>query len=167
MIGWLAQLPDIEDIALPEPVKSPWPLIIGIVITVVILSVAVWVVVYFLRQDANRKAPEMPPHRRALRELEQLEAQRDELSPNQFSQSVSLTLEVYLESQFSDRYRYETSEELIQRLATTASSQVPMSKRQQLVDFAVIAEEIKFGLPPDAEARKLPLLEQARAIVTT
>lgn len=166
MMGILGQLPDIEDISLPEPVPSPWPVVIGIAVGAIVIGAAVWLILFFIREDAKRKAPEMPPHIRALRELDRLGEKIGDLPPNQFSQSVSQTLEAYLEAQFGDRYRYETAEELIQRLATNSASNVPERKRQNLAEFVTIAEEIKFGLPPDAEARKEPLLEKARSIVT-
>ncbi|MCB1077034.1 MAG: hypothetical protein KDM64_04305, partial [Verrucomicrobiae bacterium] len=64
-----------------------------------------------------------------------------------------------------DPVRFETGEEFLYRLNQAQANALPMSVREEVGNFLSVSEEIKYGRPPDAEARKLPLLAQAREII--
>ena len=52
------------------------------------------------------------------------------------------------------------------RLSVARAGPLPVNLQEKLAHFVSTSDELKFGLPPDAEARKAPLLAQAQEIVS-
>ena len=161
----IAQLIDIEGIAIPEEAVSIWPMVGLIVAGGILLIGLIVALIYFIRKDAKTSKVKVSAQRVAVQKFDVLASVAQERAPNSFMQEVSRVLEDFLQERYQDRFRYETADEFIARLSQGEGASLPVSKREQLAEFVEIAEEIKFGLPPNAESMKLPLLAQAREIV--
>lgn len=159
-----AELPDIKDIAGPETLPDFWEWLAMAGMVVVGLLLVMALTLFLFRRLSRSRATALSPLLIARRQLDDLERRSAELSPNAFSVAVSDTLKNYLSQRFGDPVRYETSEEFLLRLSQAKANALPLSTRQAVVDFLSMADEIKYGRPPDAEAGKMPLLEQARVV---
>lgn len=160
-------LPDIKDIADPDSLLSAGELLAlaGFLLAVLGLLGAGGYVFY--RYLSKTRTVARSPQQVARRRLEDLEDEADALSANQFSLAVSETLKDYLAARFGDPVRYETSEEFLWRLSEARVDSLPPNLRDEVAGFLSLSDEIKYGRPPDAEARKIPLLEKARVVVET
>lgn len=160
-----SSIPDIKDIVVPDPLPNYWPLIIGLgigLLAVALLAVGGYHLFRYLRRRRERTDPQLV----ALGRLQALGRKGGLLSPNEFSLQVSEALKDYLSERFGDPLRYETGEEFLARLSKAQTgSRLPVSLCNKLAHFVHTSEELKFGLPPDAETRKAPLLVQAQEIV--
>ena len=87
------------------------------------------------------------------------------LSANVFSLKVSDILKDYLQDRFHDSFRYETSEEFLNRMSTNPTNPLSQSLQASLSNFVGLCDELKFALPAYADSNKLPLLEEARRII--
>ena len=163
--GLETDLPDIQDIIPPEPITNIWPLIGWIAIGVLAVALLVWLLVHFMILDRRRPAPQRSPQQIALQKLGEIARNAGELTPNEFSLQVSDTLKDYLSARFGDPLRFETSEEFLSRISNSPVEWLSAEKRDTVAQFVSISDEIKFGRPPDAEARKPLLLDQARAVI--
>ncbi len=158
------ELPDIRDIVPPEALPSYWMIAAMVLGGLVFFGGLIWLMVYFLRQD-KRRSHQIPAGRVALQQLDQLEARADKLPANVFSLEVSNILKDYLQARFQDSFRYETSEEFLQRIGSGASNPLPQRLRTGVAGFVGLCDELKFARPANADMNKLPLLEQARQII--
>ena len=159
------ELPDIKEIAGPDTLPDFWELLESVGGVVVALVLVGALVVFILRRLSSRKSAALSPLAVARRRLDALEREVDSLSANAFSVAVSDALKDYLSQRYGDPLRYETSEEFLQRLSRAGANALPMSARESVTAFLSVADAIKFGRPRDAEARKLPLLAQAREVI--
>jgi len=159
-----AELPDIKDIIPPEALTNYWLIIISIIGGLALLGGLIWLMVYFFRQDKSR-IHQIPAERLALQKLDQLEKEVSALSANAFSLKVSDILKDYLMGRFHDSFRYETSEEFLNRLTSNPSNPLPHLMQTSLTNFVGLCDELKFSRPANAEAHKSPLLEEARQII--
>ena len=160
-------LPDIKDIADPDSLLSAGEIVALVGFLLALLGL-LGVGGYFAWRALNRKpSTQRTPQQIARYRLEELEDEARNLSPNEFSLAVSETLKDYLAARFRDPVRFETSEEFLWRLSEARAQSLPPNLRDDVAGFLSISDEIKYGRPPDAEARKLPLLEKARVVVET
>lgn len=161
-----APLPTIRDeVQGPETLPNLWEtvaLVAGIVIGIALLAALIF---FLYRKLVVKKKPPTPPVIIARRRVREIAKKTDTLEPNAFSLALSDTLKDYLAARFGDPLRYETSEEFLVRLSEAEASALPVSLREQIVGFLSVADEMKYGRPADAEARKAPLLEQACTIL--
>jgi len=154
----------IYDIIVPEAERPLWPLFVYLALALLLIVGLVWLVLFLLRNRDPRLVPGSPAAR-AQRELEAIERQSDELSPNAFALAVSETLKNYLAERHRDRVRYETAEEFLARLSREGTS-LPPAAQEELREFLTSAEEVKFGHRADAAAWCQPLLKSARHLIT-
>lgn len=159
-----AELPDIQDIIPPDALNSYWLIIISILGGIVFLGGLIWLMIYFFRKDQNR-SHQIPAGRIALKKLDELEKEVAALSANAFSLRVSDILKDYLQDRFHDAFRYETSEEFLNRLSTNPSNPLPQDLQTKLTNFVGLCDELKFARSANADSHKLPLLEEARQII--
>jgi len=158
------ELPDIQDIIPPEALTNYWLIILSSLGGLVFLGGLIWLMIYFFRKDRDRSA-QIPAGRVALQKLDELEKQVTALSANVFSLEVSDILKDYLQDRFHDSFRYETSEEFINRMSTNPTNPLSQSLQASLSNFVGLCDELKFALPSHADSNKLPLLEEARRII--
>jgi hypothetical protein len=158
------ELPDIQDIISPEALPSYWLIIASILGGLIFVGGLIWLTVYFLRQD-SRRSHQIPAGRLALKKLDELERDADSLAANVFSLKVSDILKDYLQARFHDSFRYETSEEFLNRMGAGMSNPLPQRLRTGVAGFVGLCDELKFARPANADINKLPLLEQARQII--
>ena len=158
-------VPDIKDIVIPDPLPDYWPLVIGLGIGLVIVAL-VAAGGFFLYRYLRSREEKADPRQVALRCLQVIRMKGGQLSSNEFSLRVSEALKDYLSEQYGDPLRYETSEEFLLRMSEAPAASVPVSIQKKLVEFVRISDEVKFGLPPDAEHKKAPLLAQAQEIIS-
>lgn len=159
-----SELPDIQDIIPPETLPNYWLIIISILGGLLFLGGLIWLMVYFIRKD-QRRAHRIPAGRVALQKLDELKKEISTLTANAFSLKVSDILKDYLQDRFHDSFRYETSEEFLSRLSTVPSNPLPQRLQTSLTNFVGLCDELKFARPANADANKLPLLEEARRII--
>ncbi len=158
------ELPDIQDIIAPEALGSYWLISISIIGGLVFIGGLIWLMIYFSRKDQNR-AHKIPAGRIALQKLNELEKEVTELSANAFSLKVSDILKNYLQDRFQDSFRYETSEEFLNRLSSNPSNPLPQRLQTRLTNFVGLCDELKFSRSANADSSKSPLLEEARQII--
>lgn len=154
---------DIYDIVVLAPKDPVWPAYFAIVILALVL-VAVGVLVWWWLRKSNRGNSPLSPEQRAEGRLGALRQQHGSLDPNKFALAVSETLKDYLGEKFDDPVRYETAQEFLQRVSRQRS-RMPGAAQQELQQFLMLSEELKFGSTEGAEERTLPLLETAERIV--
>ena len=158
-------LPDIADIAGPELLPDFWESMglfaVGLLVLAAVVGLAIFLYVRHTRKKQSLESPLQIVRRR----LDELERDAADLPPNEFSVGVSDALKDYLSKRYGDPVRFETGEEFLYRLNQAQANALPMSVREEVGNFLSVSEEIKYGRPPDAEARKLPLLAQAREII--
>lgn len=159
------ELPDIKEIAGPDTLPDIWELLGSAGGVVIGLGILTALLVLLYRRLSSRKAVALSPLARVQRRLDALSRDVDSLSANAFSVAVSDALKDYLSQRYGDPLRYETSEEFLQRLSRAGANALPMATRESVTAFLSVADEIKYGRPRDAEARKLPLLDQAREVI--
>lgn len=158
------ELPDIQDIISPEALPSYWVAIASILGGLIFVGGLIWLMVYFLRQD-HKRSHHIPAGRVALKKLDELERNAGSLAANVFSLEVSDILKDYLQARFHDSFRYETSEEFLNRMGAGVSNPLPQRLRTGVAGFVGLCDELKFARPANADINKLPLLEQARQII--
>jgi len=154
------ELYDIIEIA---PETSLWPVVIYSLLALLLLigvALAIW---YFLRSRQTAKVKESPVGI-AQRQLRELELTGSELEPNRYALALSETLKDFLAATFSDPVRYETTQEFLGRLSREGTK-LPPAAQQELRDFLIAAEEVKFGNAPGSEDRTTPLLQKAKGIL--
>lgn len=159
-----AELPDIQDIIPPEALTNYWLIAASIIGGLILIGGLAWLMIHFFRQDKNR-IHNIPAERIALQKLDQLENEVSSLSANAFSLKVSDILKDYLMTRFHDSFRYETSEEFLNRLTNNPSTPLPQLLQTSLANFVGLCDELKFSRPANADAHKSPLLEEARQII--
>ena len=154
----------LYDIVVPSPERPLWPVFVFLAIALLLVGGIVWLVIYLLRnRDASSTAP--PPAVRTLKELDRVERDHEDLTPNRFSLAVSEALKNYFAERFRDPVRYETTEEFLARLAREGTT-LPPAAQQELRDFLTAAEAVKFGNSPDTAGLTRPLLKSARNLVS-
>ncbi len=135
-----AALPDIQDIILPEALLSYWLIIIASVIGLIYVIGMAYLVFTLLRK--NKTSSRRPPADRiALEKLDELEQQVEQTPANELSLQVSDILKDYLKQRFHDSFRYETSEEFIQRLSTEAAKSLPLNLKTNLSNFMGVCDQ--------------------------
>lgn len=153
----------LYDIIEPAPERALWPYLVFLGLAVVFLAALIWLIIHLLKQRSSGGTA-LSPEGRALRELDQIDRQRDELTPNRFALAVSEVLKNYFADRYRDPVRYETTEEFLARLAREDSRLAP-AVQQELCDFLTAAEELKFGNRADAPGLALPLSRRARQLL--
>jgi len=159
-----SELPDIQDIILPEALTNYWFIILSILGGLLFLVGLIWLMIYFVRQDQNR-SHQIPAGRVALQKLDELEKEVTTLPVNVFSLKVSDVLKDYLQDRFHDSFRYETSQEFLSRMSAALANPLPLRLQTGLTNFIGLCDELKFSHPTNADSNKLPLLEEARRII--
>ncbi|HRQ90060.1 MAG TPA: DUF4381 family protein [Bacteroidia bacterium] len=154
---------EFYDIVVPGPEPDLWFIAVVTLAGLVVLGILAWLVAHLLRQRTT-SGPPLPPGRKVMRDLDELERRHGELDPNHFSLAVSESLKDYLASRFQDRVRYETTPEFLGRIARE-TTKLPPAAQQELREFLVEAEELKFGHTSEASRRTRPLLARARNLV--
>ncbi len=160
-----APLPDIKDIAGPDSLPNVWETVAwigGILLGLILLTA---LVVFLYRTLARPQASPPSPLSVARRRLREIGGQIDEMHANAYSLALSRMLEEYLGARFGDPFRYETTEEFLQRLSRAEANALPVSVREKVAAFLTVADEMKYGRPADAESRKRPLHDQAEAVL--
>jgi hypothetical protein len=137
----------IYDIVEPSAETPLWPYLLFIALALAFLAVMVWLILHLLKQRGN-SATAPSPAARAARELDRIERERDERSPNHFALAVSEVLKNYFAERYGDPVRFETTE-----------------VQQELRGFLAASEELKFGHRADAASLALPLSRQARQLL--
>lgn len=154
---------DIYDIVVLAPKESLLPVILWALLALVLLllaGVALW---WLLRRRS--RAPELSPRGRAIRRLHQFERREAALAPNAFAHGLSETIKDFLVESYGDPLRYETTEEFLRRSSTEDGATVPEAARRELVDFLLLADEVKFGASPDAARHGTGLLRKANSVI--
>lgn len=159
-----SELPDIKDIIVPEALTNYWLITLSVFGGLLFIGGLIWLMVYFVRKDQGRNH-RVPAGRVALQKLDELEQEATTLSANAFSLKVSDILKDYLKDRFQDSFRYETSEEFLSRMNASLSNPLPQRLRKGLANFVELCDEMKFSRPANADANKIPLLEEARRII--
>ncbi len=155
------ELYDIIEIA---PETSLWPVVIYSLLALLLLIGVAFAIRYFLR-SRQTDSPRESLIRIAQRQLRELEQTGDELEPNRYALALSETLKDFLAATFADPVRYETTQEFLGRLSREGTK-LPPAAQQELRDFLIAAEEVKFGNAPGSEDRSTPLLQKAKSILT-
>ena len=156
----------VEDDPL-EPLPDPWKNAIWIAVGILAALIIIAVIIIAVRTLMREKTRTLTAEYVTLKKLSEVETKAAALSPNEFSLQVSEIIKDFVKSRFNDPLRYETTDEFLARIAESESVSITPQVRDQLGEFLKIAEEIKFGLPPDAEAQKMPLHQKAVTIVET
>ena len=167
LIAQATQPDDIRDIITIAPDASILPVILWIVGILFLIGFIVWLVLFLLKR-AKRLAYEAAPETIAIKSLQRLQLEMEDMDPNVFGLEVSETLKNYLSAKFNDPIRYETAEEFLSRFANSAIpvTQLPTSVHQHLRTFVSSSEEIKFARTSDAREKMEPLLGLASRIVS-
>lgn len=165
----LAQTPgassdELYDIIELAPEESIWPLLVYSFLVFLLLVGAVLVIWFFLRSRKPSSARESPIKiaQQQLRELERTEGEQE---PNRYALALSETIKDFLAATFADPVRFETTEEFLGRLSREGTK-LPPAAQQELRDFLIAAEEVKFGNTPDSATRTTPLLQKAKNLLT-
>lgn len=153
----------IYDIVEPSAETPLWPYLLFIALALAFLAAMVWLIVHLLKQRGNAAAA-LSPAARAARELDRIERERDERSPNHFALAVSEVLKNYFAERYGDPVRYETTQEFLARVARE-DTRLPPAVQQELRGFLAASEELKFGHRADAASLALPLSRQARQLL--
>lgn len=155
---------ELYDIIVLAPEKPVWPLVFYLVLALLLLAaLGVWIR-YLLRSRKTASGAENASVK-AIRQLRELEQSHDTLEPNRFGLALSETLKDYLSATFADPVRFETTQEFLARLAR-GGTDLPPAAQQELKEFLVAAEEVKFGNTPDAAERTMPLFHRAKALLS-
>jgi hypothetical protein len=153
----------IYDIVEPSAETPLWPYLLFIALALAFLAVMVWLILHLLKQRGN-SATAPSPAARAARELDRIERERDERSPNHFALAVSEVLKNYFAERYGDPVRFETTEEFLARVARE-DTHLPPAVQQELRGFLAASEELKVGHRADAASLALPLSRQARQLL--
>jgi len=151
---------ELYDIVVLAPETSVWPLVIYGLLVLLLLAGIALIVWYYLRSRHTTAAKDSPAVL-AQRQLRALEQSEGELEPNRYALALSETLKDFLAATFADPVRYETTQEFLGRLSRQGTS-LPPAAQQELRDFLIAAEEVKFGNAPGSETRTAPLLQKAK-----
>lgn len=167
----LAQLPagmdgfaDIEG-----PVYSPWPLILllgSLALLALLLAAAFW---WFRRKrrtsaaDSVPAVPPEPPLQVALRQLEELERQRDHYESDPLTVAASDIVRQYLKEVLHIPAREQTSEEFLAALRN--QSNLPEVLHQLLPDFLRQCDRVKFARGDLDPSARDELLKAARRLL--
>jgi hypothetical protein len=154
----------LYDIIEPGTEPSLWPILAFLAFLLVVLAALVWLVVFLLKRRGSG-APTPPAATRALRELDRIDREREDLTPNRFVLAVSEVLKNYFAERYQDPVRYETTQEFLSRLARE-DSRLPPAVQQELCGFLTASEELKFGHRADAASLAAPLSRSARQILS-
>lgn len=153
----------IYDIIVPAPEPSWWSIIGVLFLTLGVFALLIGLILYLLRhRDGSGRGP--GPGQRVARELDRIDRNRDQLPPNRFALAISDALKDYLAERFRDPVRFETTPEFLKRISRSETP-LPPAAVQELRDFLVAAEEVKFGNIRDAAELAGPLLRNARQLV--
>lgn len=155
---------ELYDIVELAPETSIWPIVFYSILILLLLVGVALIAWYYLRSRKTTTAKESPVII-AQRQLRQLEQNESELEPNRYALALSETLKDFLASTFADPVRYETTQEFLGRLSRQGTS-LPPAAQQELRDFLIAAEEVKFGNAPGSEARTAPLLQKAKNLLS-
>ncbi len=155
---------ELYDIIEVAPEESIRPLLFYGLLVFLLLVAAVLAIWYFLRSRKPTPLRESPAviAGRQLRELERTGA---ETEPNRYALALSETIKDFLAATFADPVRYETTEEFLGRLSREGT-RLPPAAQQELREFLLAAEEVKFGNAPGSENRATPLLQKAKNLLT-
>jgi hypothetical protein len=155
------ELYDIIEIA---PETSIWPFVVYSLLLLLLVAGAALAIRHFLRSRKTSPSKE-PAIGIAERQLRELESTGDTLEPNRYALALSETLKDFLAATFSDPVRYETTQEFLARLSRDESTRLPPAAQQELRDFLIAAEEVKFGHAPGSESKTTPLLQKAKSLL--
>jgi hypothetical protein len=155
---------ELYDIVELAPETSIWPLVFYSFLVLLLLTGIALIIRYYLRSRKTSTAKESPVLI-AQRQLRQLEQSEGELEPNRYALALSETVKDFLAATFADPVRYETTQEFLGRLSRQGTS-LPPAAQQELRDFLIAAEEVKFGNAPGSEARTAPLLQKAKNLLS-
>ena len=150
---------EIRDIAPPVDVfpYPAWEVISAAAVLLLILALAVWLVVRWIR---SRPAPPPPtPHETAVASLNKARAQIDALDPYAFSILVSDILRAYVAAQFHLHAREQTSPEFL----ASISGSTGFSDREKtlLAAFLEKCDLIKFARINATRDDSAALVDQA------
>jgi hypothetical protein len=155
--------PVIRDIAPPLDVfpYPIWIVVLGGAVVLVVLALIAW---WLIRWWRNRPSP-LPPSARsiALRELEKLRAQLEQMEPYAFSIAVSDILRTFIGAHYSLHAREQTSPEFLAAIAS--SPRFSSDDRTLLTRFLERADMIKFARIDATSDDSRELLSSATAFV--
>ena len=154
---------ELYDIIVLAPEPSIWPLVFYLLLGLLLvagLAAGAW---YLLRLRKKASSGESATAK-ANRQLRELSLLHEEWEPNRFSLALSETLKDFLSAVFADPVRFETTQEFLARIARHGTK-LPPAAQEELKEFLVAAEVVKFGNTPDAAGQTLPLLQRARSVV--
>ena len=156
---------ELYDIVELAPETSIWPLIIYSALFLFLLAGIALIAWYYLRSRKTATGKESPVviAQRQLRNLAQSEG---ELEPNRYALALSETLKDFLAATFADPVRYETTQEYLARLSRDEATKLPPAAQQELLDFLLAGEEVKFGNAPGSGTRATLLLQKAKNILS-
>jgi hypothetical protein len=155
---------ELYDIVELAPETSIWPIVFYSLL-VLLLFVGVALIAWYYLKSRKTVATKDSPAIIAQRQLRNLEQSESELEPNRYALALSETLKDFLAATFADPVRYETTQEFLGRLSHQGTS-LPPAAQQELRDFLIAAEEVKFGNAPGSEARTAPLLQKAKNLLS-
>jgi len=155
---------DIYDIVVLAPKDPVWPIYLGAVLLLLVL-VAIGLAIWWWRRRSGNKGAALSPEQRVGKRLLELQQTQSSLDPNKFSLELSEALKDYLAEKFDDPIRYETAQEFLNRVSRERSK-MPEAAQQELQQFLLAGEELKFGNTEGAKSRTSPLFEAANRIVT-
>ncbi|MDA7921089.1 hypothetical protein N9B21_01505 [Verrucomicrobiales bacterium] len=153
---------ELYDIVVLEPVPPIWPTVFWSILGVLILA-AIGVAIWYYLKRSEQTGGDSSVAKVKSRFLE-IEKNRIEYAPNQFTLAISDALKDYLSEKFNDPVRFETSEEFLKRTSDT-KSKLPAPARDLLRLFLSETDELKFGNKGGGDAKLIGLLLQADNVV--
>ena len=155
------ELYDIIEVA-PEDSIRPI-LFYGLLVFLLLVgaALAIWLFLRSRKSAPPRKSPAEIAHR----QLQELERTGAEAEPNRYALALSETIKDFLAATFADPVRYETTQEFLGRLSREGT-RLPPAAQQELREFLLAAEEVKFGNAPGSENRAIPLMQKAKNLLT-
>jgi hypothetical protein len=112
-----------------------------------------------------RPAPGEPPELWALRRLDELRAQREQLGGYRLAIECSQVLRRYLEARFTLPILYQTTREFLAAAQTSAA--LAPAAREALGQYLAFCDRVKFGRRPMTEPERTQMVEFATAFVRT
>lgn len=155
--------PPIRDIAPPVDVFPwpPWMVALVALGAFILLTVLIWLIVRAIR---NRpKTPPLTPRQKAMRDLEALRPQVQQLDPYEFSVRVSDVLRGFVGEQFGLRAKEQTSPEFLASISS--ASEFTDDDRGLLERFLEKCDLIKFAHIDASSEDSAALLSSALAFV--
>lgn len=148
----------------PRDLTTPWGWWLGIGIGLLVgIGALILVLRHRSTEAAQPRAPEEPPHSRALRQLAELRAEQARLDDRAFAIQVSDILRHYLEAALQLPAPERTTEEFLGELQ--GSEALSDAQAPALSAFLEACDLAKFARQPLAGAERDTLLDTAHNVV--